>query len=74
MRRLKSLIPSHGCPLSFVTVMELFHGLCNGKAEKLDHTLKPLLLAARISRKQVLRTPLTFAEWELFQTEAAFGH
>jgi hypothetical protein len=74
MKRLKSRIPSHGCPLSFVTVMELFHGLCNGKAEKLDHTLKPLLLAARISRKQVLRTPLTFAEWELFQTEEAFGH
>jgi hypothetical protein len=54
--------------------MELFHGLFNSKPERLDQTSKPLLLAARMSRKQVLRTPLTFAEWELFHTERAFSH
>lgn len=74
MKRLKPLIPSRGCPLSFVTALELFRGLSKSKPEKLDQTLRPLLLAARISRRHVLRTPLTFAASELFQAEEALHH
>jgi hypothetical protein len=74
VKRLKPLIPSRGCPLSFVTTLELFHGLSNGAPEKVASTLKPLLLAARISRNVVLRTPLTFASLELFQVEEALRH
>lgn len=74
VRRLKPFISSHGCPLSFVTALELFRGLSNGDPEKVTQTLRPLLLAARISRRVVLRTPLTFATWELFQVEEAFSH
>jgi hypothetical protein len=74
VKRLKPLLPSHGCPLSFITALELFRGLSNGDPEKVADTLKPLLLAARISRNIVLRTPLNFASWELFQVEEAFRH
>jgi hypothetical protein len=73
-KRLKPLIPSRGCPLSFVTALELFRGLSNGDPEKVAKTLKPLLLGARISRRVVLRTPITFASWELFQVEEALRH
>jgi hypothetical protein len=71
---LKPHIPSRGCPLSFVTALELFRGLSSGDPEKAAGTLKPLLLAARISRRIVLRTPLTFASWERFQVEEALSH
>jgi len=74
VKRLKPLIPSRGCPLSFVTTLELFRGLSNGAPEKVAGTLKPLLLAARISRGVVLRTPLTFASVELFQVKEALRH
>lgn len=74
VRRLKLLIPSRGCPLSFVTALELFRGLSNGDPKKVAGTLKPLLLAARISRGNVLRTPITFAGWELFRVEEALRH
>ena len=74
VRRLKPLIPSHGCPLSFVTALELFRGLPNGDPELVAKTLKPLLLAARISRRLVLRTPITFARWELFRVKEALRH
>jgi hypothetical protein len=74
VKRLKPLIPSRGCPLSFVTTLELFRGLSNGNSEKVAKTLKPLLLAARISRNVVLRTPLTFASLELFQVNEALRH
>jgi hypothetical protein len=74
VKRLKPLIPSRGCPQSFVTTLELFRGLANGAPEKVATTLKPLLLAARISRSTVLQTPLTFASWELFRDEEALCH
>lgn len=74
VKRLKPLIPSRGCPLSFVTTLELFRGLSNGDREKVSSTLKPLLLAARISRNVVLRTPFTFASVELFQVKEALRH
>jgi hypothetical protein len=74
VKRLKPFIPSRGCPLSFVTTLELFRGLSNGAPEKVAGTLKPLLLAARISRNVVLRTPLTFASLELFQVNEALRH
>ena len=74
VKRLRPLIPSRGCPLSFVTTLELFRGLSNGAREKVASTLKPLLLAARISRGVVLRTPLTFAIVELFQVKEALRH
>jgi hypothetical protein len=69
VRRLKPLIPSHGCPVSFVTAVELFHGLCLGGTGRIVETVKPLLLAAQLSRRKVLRVPLSFAGWELFQAE-----
>jgi spore maturation protein SpmB len=74
MKRLKPLIPSHGCPLSFVTTLELFRGLSKSDAGKIIGTLKPLLLAARISRCVVLRVPFTFVSWELFKVEGALNH
>jgi hypothetical protein len=74
VKRLKPLIPSHGCPLSFVTALELFRGMAKGAPDKVAATLKPLLLAARISRGTVLQTPLTFASWELFRVEEALRH
>jgi hypothetical protein len=74
VKRLKPIIPSRGCPLSFVTTLELFRGLARGAPEKVATTLKPLLLAARISRSTVLQTPLTFASWELFRVEEALCH
>lgn len=74
VKRLRPLIPSRGCPLSFVTTLELFRGLSNGAPEKVASTVKPLLLAARISRGVVLRTPLTFASVELFQVKEALRH
>lgn len=74
VKRLRPLISSRGCPLSFVTALELFRGLSNSDPEKVARTLKPLLLADRISRGVVLRTPLTFASWELFQVKEALRH
>jgi hypothetical protein len=74
LKRLKPLIPSHGCPLSLISTIELFRGLSKGDPEKVARTLKPLLLAARISRRIVLRAPLTFARWELFRTKEALRH
>ena len=66
-KRLKPLIPARGCPLSFITVLELFHGLYNCDANRMDETLRPLHLAARLSRRKVLSTPITFTGRELFQ-------
>jgi hypothetical protein len=74
VKRLKPLIPSRGCPLSFVTTLELFRGLSNGDPEKVAETLKPLLLAARISRGVVLRVPIRFASWELFKVAEVLRH
>lgn len=69
VKRLKPLIPSHGCPLSFITTVELFHGLARSRPEHAARTIKPLLLGARISQLDVLRVPLSFAKWELFRSE-----
>jgi hypothetical protein len=74
VKQLKPRIPSRGCPLSFITALELFRGLSNSDRNKVAKTLKPLLLAARISRCVVLRTPLTFATVELFQVKEALHH
>lgn len=64
--RLKRLTPKHGCPLSYVTVLELFHGLSVGGNAKLDDSLKALILASRLSRRKVLLAPFPFFERELF--------
>lgn len=74
VKRLKPFISPRGCPLSFITALELFRGLSNGDPEKITKTLKPLLLAARISRGVVLPTPITFARSELFRVEEALRH
>jgi hypothetical protein len=74
VKRLKPFIPSRGCPLSFVTTLELFRGLAKGDPNKIASTLKPLLLGALISRRKVLRAPLTFASWELFHLPDALNH
>ena len=64
--RLKRLTPKHGCPLSYVTVLELFHGLSVGGNAKFDDSLKALILASRLSRRKVLLAPFPFFERELF--------
>jgi hypothetical protein len=74
VKRLKPLIPSHGSPLSFITTIELFRGLAKSRPEHAARTIRPLLLGARISRREVLRVPLSFANWELFRTEEVFPH
>jgi hypothetical protein len=57
-----------------VTTVELFRGLANGDRERVDETLKPLLLAACVSRRVVLPVPLAFATWELFHVDGTRGH
>jgi hypothetical protein len=74
VKRLRPFMSSHGCPLSFISTIELFRGLSKCNLQRVNETLKPLLLAARISRRKVLRVPLTFARWELFRDEEAFRH
>jgi hypothetical protein len=64
--RLRKRIPSHGCPLSFVTVLELLHGLSRGGAKHFDDSMKALNLAARISRRKILLLPIPFMDRELF--------
>jgi hypothetical protein len=64
--RVRVSLPKRGCPLSFVTVLELFHGLNVGGIDKLDESVKALVLACRISRRRVLLAPYPFIEKELF--------
>jgi hypothetical protein len=64
--RLKTLVPRHGCPLSYVTVLELIHGLRLSGNGQLDDSLKAVVLASRLSRRAVLLSPYPFIERELF--------
>jgi hypothetical protein len=66
-RGLKRCVPARGCQLSFVTVLELFHGLSKGGAERLDDSLRAVNLASRLSRRKVLQLPIPFMLRELFQ-------
>jgi hypothetical protein len=66
LKQLQALIPKRGCPLSFVTVLELFYGLSMGGIANLDDSLKALILASRLSRRRVLLSPFPFVERELF--------
>ncbi|HXP71234.1 MAG TPA: hypothetical protein VOA88_18290 [Candidatus Dormibacteraeota bacterium] len=59
-------IPAKGCPLSFVTVLELFLGLRRAERDRLTHSLKALTVASRLSRRKVLLHPIAFVEKELF--------
>jgi hypothetical protein len=63
-RRVKHRLPARGCSLSFVTVIELFHGL--SKSSDFDDSLKALKLAARLSRGKVLLQSIPFMHRELF--------
>jgi hypothetical protein len=72
LRRLTSCIPTRGCPLSHATVLELFHGLFNCSKDRIDDALKPIFLAARLSRRHVLPLPLRFIEREVFQIRASY--
>jgi hypothetical protein len=67
--RLKRCIPTRGCHLSFVTVLELFNGLSKGGAERFDNSLKAVNLASRLSRRRVLMQSIPFMQRELFQIE-----
>jgi hypothetical protein len=66
LNRLRSLVPQRGWPLTFVTVLELFNGLSRGGAEHFDESLKPVSLAARLSRRRVLLQSIPFVQKELF--------
>ena len=66
-KHLKRAIPRHGCPLSYITVLELFHGLSVGGIDKLDDSLKALILASRLSRRRVCLAPYAFVEMHLFE-------
>lgn len=61
------LLPKRGCPLSQVTLLELFHGLRRGGTEHLDDALKAVNLASRLSRRKILLLPIPFMQRELFQ-------
>lgn len=65
-RLLKPLLPKRGCPLSHVTVLELFHGLSLSDERHLAGSLKPVNLASRLSRRKVLLSPIPFFERERF--------
>ena len=70
LRQVKSRIPKHGCPLSSVMLIELILGLCRSDSQQIDASLKPILLAARLSRRgNVLSYPITFVRKELFQAD-----
>src|SRR5258707_272046 len=71
---IRSLIPRHGWPLSFVTVVELFNGLSRGGAEHFDESLKPVILASCLSRRRVLLQSIPFMEKELFAKVVDRGH
>jgi hypothetical protein len=66
LKQLKLLLPNRGCPLSFVTALELFHGLNLGGIAKFDDSVKALIIAAQLSRRKVLLAPYAFVEKELF--------
>jgi hypothetical protein len=65
-KRLSLLIPKRGCPLSYVTVLELFYGLSLSGQDQLDDSLKAVSLASRLSRRKVLLSPIPFLKRELF--------
>lgn len=73
LNRLRSSVTKHGWPLSFVTALELFHGLSVGGIAKLDDSVKALVLASRLSRRRVLLSPFPFFERELFGLQDS-GH
>jgi hypothetical protein len=70
-RRVKHHLPARGCPLSFVTVMELFDGLSKSSATDFDSSLKAVKLAARLSRRKVLLQSIPFMHRELFNLKTA---
>lgn len=48
LKRVRSRIPEHGCPLSHVAVLELFYGLRRAfGTDRIDDALKPLLLRTK---------------------------
>jgi hypothetical protein len=63
---LNQRVPARGCPLSFVTVLELFLGLHRAEKERLTDSLKAVTIASRLSRRKVLLHPIPFMEKELF--------
>ena len=64
--RFRRCLPARGCPLSFVTVLELLDGLSQGGAEHFDESLKAVNLASQLSRRRVLLLPIPFIHRELF--------
>jgi len=64
--RLRKRLPARGCPLSFVTVLELLDGLSRGGAEHFDESIKALNLASQLSRRRVLLLSIPFVHRELF--------
>lgn len=64
--RFRSRLPARGCPLSFVTVLELLDGLSKGGAKHFDESLKAVNLASQLSRRRVLLLSVPFFCKELF--------
>jgi hypothetical protein len=64
--RLERVRPARGCPLGFVTVLELLDVLSQGGAERFDESLKAINLASQLSRRRVLLLPIPFIHRELF--------
>jgi hypothetical protein len=68
--RLRRRLPTRGCPLSFVTALELLDGLSRGGAEHFDESMKALNLASRLSRRRVLLLSIPFIHRELFRVKS----
>lgn len=66
-----SMVPQHGWPLSFVTVLELFNGLSKGGVQHFDKSMEPVNVAWRLSRGRVLCQSIPFVQKELFRIVAS---
>ena len=69
LKRLRGLLPRRGCPLSYVTVLELINGVCRSDRDRVSESLKPIILVSRLSRRKVLWSPISFVQKELFGLE-----
>lgn len=72
-RLLKSLLPRHGCPLSPVTLLELFRGLRSSSDERFSESLEALRVARSLSRGRVLPMPPNFIAAEVFGVKLTSG-
>ena len=68
-RRVKKLLPKHGCPISFISLQELLIGLHTCSPEYFQEKKRAVEEARVISRQRVLDQPQTFLIRHTIQPE-----